>query len=84
MPCLYNQKLTDLTRDYLRENYCLMTDDILAIACSILFWVTPIALIIHLAFKKTASNTYKKRLGYIYGGLWAIAWLGYGWLFFNG
>ena len=60
-----------------------MTENNLAIACSILFWVTPVSLTIHLAIKKGASNTYKKRLGYIYGGLWAIAILGYVWLFFN-
>jgi hypothetical protein len=51
------------------------------IAFSILFWLTPVALAIHLAIKRTESNAYKKKLGYVYGGLWAIAWLGYGWLF---
>jgi hypothetical protein len=56
------------------ENY-------LVIAFSLLFWLTPIVLTIHLAKQKNESNAYKKRLGYIYGGLWAIAWLGYGWLF---
>ncbi len=55
----------------------------LAIALSILFWLTPVALAIHLALKKTESNAYKKRLGYIYGSLWAIAFIGYGWLFIN-
>ncbi|MEM9508242.1 MAG: hypothetical protein AAGA16_11260 [Cyanobacteria bacterium P01_E01_bin.35] len=59
----------------------LITENRIAIAISLLFWVTPIALTIHLAIKKAASNAYKKRLGYIYGGLWAIAFLGYGWLF---
>jgi hypothetical protein len=53
----------------------------MAIALSILFWLTPIALTIHLAFKNSESKTYKKRLGYIYGSLLAIACLGYGWLF---
>jgi hypothetical protein len=53
----------------------------MTIALSLLFWLTPIALTIHLALKKTESNAYKKRLGYIYGSLWAIACLGYGWLF---
>jgi|GEM_PF-2738780 len=53
----------------------------LAIALSLLFCLTPIALTIHLTLKKAESNAYKKRLGYIYGGLWAIAFLGYGWLF---
>ena len=53
----------------------------ITIVLSLLFWLTPVALAIHLAVKKTESNTYKKRLGYIYGSLWAIAFLGYGWLF---
>ncbi|MEL6929698.1 MAG: hypothetical protein AAFO95_13800 [Cyanobacteria bacterium J06600_6] len=53
----------------------------LTIALSVLFWFTPIALTIHLAAKRTESSAYKKRLAYIYGGLWAIAFLGYGWLF---
>lgn len=51
------------------------------IILSLLFWLTPLALIVHLAMQKGESNLYKKRLGYVYGGLWAIAWLGYGWLF---
>ena len=55
----------------------------LAIVFSVLFWLTPVALTIHLALKKTESNIYKKRLGYIYGGFWAIAFLGYGWLFIH-
>lgn len=58
------------------ENY-------LAIAFSFLFWLTPIALTIHLVIKKTESNAYKKKLGYIYGGFWAIAFLGYSWLFIH-
>lgn len=60
-----------------------MTDNNLTIALSILFWLTPIALTIHLALKKAESNTYKKRLGYLYGSLWAIAFFGYGWLFIH-
>lgn len=55
----------------------------LTIALSILFGLTPIALTIHLALKKAESKAYKKRLGYIYGGLWAIALIGYGWLFIH-
>ncbi|MEM8721012.1 MAG: hypothetical protein AAGE84_17230 [Cyanobacteria bacterium P01_G01_bin.39] len=58
-----------------------MIDDIMAIAFSLLFLFPPVALTVHLAIKKSESNTYKKRLGYIYGGLWAIAWLYHGWLF---
>ena len=55
----------------------------IAIALSILFWLSPIALTIHLAIKRAESNAYKKRLGYVYGSLWAIAFLGYGWLYVN-
>ena len=55
----------------------------LAIALSLIFWLAPVALTVHLAIKQKESNTYKKRLGYTYGGLWAIAFLGYGWLFFK-
>ena len=55
----------------------------LAIALSILFWFSPVALTIHLAVKKAESNAYKRRLGYIYGSLWAISFLGYGWLFIH-
>ena len=57
--------------------------DNMEIAFSILFWLTPIALVIHLAIAKDKPRKYKKRLGYIYGGLWAIAFLAYGWLYFN-
>ena len=60
-----------------------MTENNLAIAISLLFWLTPVALTIHLAIKKTESKNYKKRLGYIYGGIWAIAFLGYFCLFIN-
>ena len=65
------------------ENNLAMPTDSFAIALSILFWFSPVALTIHLAVKKAESNAYKKRLGYIYGSLWAIAFLGYGWLFIN-
>jgi hypothetical protein len=61
----------------------MVNNNSMAIALSILFWLTPIALTIHLALKKTESNTYKKRLGYFYGSLWAIAFIGYGWMFIN-
>ena len=54
-----------------------------AIALSILFLFSPVALTIHLAVKKAKSNAYKKRLGYIYGSLWAIAFISYSWLFIN-
>lgn len=60
-----------------------MTKNNLAIALSIVFCLTPVALTIHLAIKQAESKIYKKRLGYIYGGFWAIAFLGYGWLFIH-
>ena len=53
----------------------------MAIALSILFGLTPIALTIHLALKRSESKAYKKRLGYIYGSFWAIALIGYSWLY---
>lgn len=58
-----------------------MENNIVIIALSVLFWLSPIALIIHLAIKKDESSAYKKRLSYFYGGLWVIAFLGYGLLF---
>lgn len=61
----------------------MVMDNNLIFVVSVLFWLTPVALTIHLAVKRTESNAYKKRLGYIYGGLWAIAFLAYGWLFIN-
>ena len=59
----------------------LITENNIAIALSVLFWLAPVVLTIHLAIERTESRNYKQRLGYIYGGLWAIAVLGYGWLF---
>lgn len=53
----------------------------MAIALSVLFCLTPIALTIHLAVKRGESRAYRKRLGYIYGSLWAISFLGYGWMY---
>ena len=58
-----------------------MLENKLIIVISILFWLSPIALTIHLAMKKNESDSYKKRLSYIYGGLWAIGFFGYAWLF---
>ena len=60
-----------------------MFENNLAIALSIIFCLSPVALTIHLAIAKHKSNLYKKRLGYLYGGLWAIAFLNYGWLFIH-
>lgn len=55
----------------------------LAIALSIIFCLSPVVLTVHLAIEKSKPSHYKKKLGYVYGGLWAIAFLGFGWLFFN-
>ena len=60
-----------------------MLENNLAIALSIIFWLSPIALTVNLAIARYKSNLYKKRLGYLYGGLWAIAFLNYGWLFIH-
>lgn len=61
----------------------LIMENKIAIALSLIFWLAPIVLTIHLAIKRTESNSYKKRLSYVYGGLWAIAFLGYGWLYIH-
>ena len=58
-------------------------EDIMVVILSLVFWVTPIAFTVHLIIKQDQSKKYKQRLGYVYGGLWAIAFLGYGWLFFK-
>ncbi len=60
-----------------------MSENQIAIALTVVFCLTPVALTIHLASEKDRPDHYKKQLGYIYGGLWAIAFLGYGWLFFH-
>ena len=54
---------------------------VMEIALSILFCLTPVALTVHLAIKNSKSNTYKRNVSYVYGGLWAIAFLGYALLF---
>lgn len=56
---------------------------LIEIGLSLVFCFTPIALAIHLGIKRNESREYKKKLGYIYGGLWMIAFLGYGWLFLS-
>ena len=63
-------------------NY-LATNNWLIIANSLVFLLSPIALIIHLYLSRNKSNLYKKRVGYVYGSLWAIAFIGYVWLFLN-
>lgn len=50
---------------------------------SIIFWLTPIALSINLAIAKSKPNSYKKKIGYVYGSIWAIAFLVYAVLFFT-
>ncbi|HHP7230263.1 MAG TPA: hypothetical protein ACFCUY_05315 [Xenococcaceae cyanobacterium] len=51
------------------------------VANSVIFWLTPILLVIQLASNQNLTNAAKKRLAYIYGGIWAIAFLGYGLIF---
>ncbi|GAB4545160.1 MAG: hypothetical protein Tsb0014_39300 [Pleurocapsa sp.] len=58
----------------------LITEKSFLIINSVFFLLTPIALTLHLNANKNKPNTYKKRLGYIYGGIWAIAFLNYVWL----
>lgn len=55
----------------------------MAIALSVIFWLTPICLMVHLALNQKKTRQYKQRWSYIYGGIWAIAWMGYVWLFFQ-
>lgn len=47
------------------------------LANSIVFWLTPIALAINLAIVKDRSNSYKKKIAYSYGSIWAIAFIFY-------
>ena len=61
----------------------LITSDWLTIVISLIFCSTPIALTIHLAAIKNSSNSTKVKVAYIYGSLWAIAVLGFLWLFFS-
>lgn len=57
------------------------TMDWLIVIISLVFWLTPVALTIHLAVMRNKSNTVKAQVSYIYGGLWAIALCGYLWIF---
>ncbi len=61
----------------------IMGIDWLIMAISLIFWLTPIALTIHLALIKHQSNSTKIKVAYIYSGLWAIAIVGYLWLFLS-
>ncbi|WP_156114051.1 hypothetical protein [Myxosarcina sp. GI1] len=50
---------------------------------SAFFLLTPIALIVHLAASQDRPNSYRNKIGYVYGGIWAIALLYFFWLFIN-
>jgi hypothetical protein len=47
------------------------------IVFSSIFWLSPVALTIHLAVSKGRSPDDKIKLAYFYGGLWAIALICY-------
>ena len=55
----------------------LLFDNRLLLVNSIVFWLTPIALAINLIIVQNKSNNYQKKIGYIYGGIWAIAFAFY-------
>jgi len=55
----------------------------LLIINSIIFWLTPIALSLNLAIAKNKPAAYKKKIGYVYGIIWAIAFIVYALLFFG-
>ncbi|MGF1540134.1 MAG: hypothetical protein ACFCU5_06720 [Pleurocapsa sp.] len=44
---------------------------------SSIFWLSPVALIIHLALTKEQSKADKLKVAYLYGSLWAIALIYY-------
>lgn len=50
---------------------------------SALFLLAPIALVIHLAASQYRSSSYKVKIAYVYGSIWAIALLYFFWLFVN-
>lgn len=62
----------------------LLFDNRLLLVNSIVFWLTPIALAINLIIVKNKSNTYKKKTGYLYGSIWAIAFAFYLLIFIKG
>ena len=45
----------------------------ITIFISLIFWLSPVALTIHLTAKRNMPNAYKIKVAYVYGGLWAIA-----------
>ena len=50
---------------------------------SLIFWLSPVALTIHLGVKRNQSDSYKIRVACIYGALWAIALIYYFVVFFQ-
>ena len=55
----------------------LLFDNRLLLVNSIVFWLTPIALAINLIIVQNKSNKYQKKIGYLYGSIWAIAFAFY-------
>ncbi len=53
------------------------TSNWMIILISFVFWLSPVAVTIHLAVKRNKSNLYKIKVAYVYGGLWAIALIYY-------
>lgn len=62
----------------------LLFDNRLLLVNSIVFWLTPIALTINLIIVKNKSSTYRKKIGYVYGSIWAIAFALYLLIFIKG
>lgn len=55
----------------------LLFDNRLLLVNSIVFWLTPIALAINLIIVQNKSNNDRKKIGYLYGSIWAIAFAYY-------
>lgn len=55
----------------------LLTNDWLILINSLIFWLTPVGLGINLAIVKNKPRSFKKKVGYFYGSLWAIAFTVY-------
>ena len=55
----------------------LLNNNWLLLINSLIFWLAPVALGIHLAIAKHRPRSYKKKVGYFYGTLWAIAFIIY-------
>ena len=47
------------------------------ITISLIFWLSPVALTIHLAITRNKSNSYKTKIAYIYSSFWVIALIYY-------